>query len=131
MPSCRRCWRLGGCQTFQAPLGLCAAGEEMVETQLFFGLSKPRGVVTAAEWADFVRREIVPRFAEGFTVVDAQGVYRDESRRTISERTKLVLRLHPKGAAENRAIAEIVATYKQRFAQESVLRVDRAVCGEF
>ena len=123
---------LGACQTIQSEMRTCAVGEEMVETQLFFGLSKKHGDVSPAEWRDFLNRDVVPRFAEGFTVLDAQGFWLSEAaKQTISEKSKVILRLHAKGAAQDQAIGEIVDAYKKRFAQESVLRVDRSVCAQF
>ena len=123
---------LGGCQTLQSEVRTCAASEEMIETQLFFGLSKKHGEVSAAEWAAFLNRDVVPRFAEGFTVLDAQGFWLStQSKQTISEKSKVILRMHAKGAAQDQAIGDVVDAYKKRFAQESVLRVDRAVCAQF
>ena len=123
---------LSACQTLQSETRHCAAGDGMVETQLFFGLSKKHGDITTAEWKDFLNRDVVPRFAEGFTVLDAQGFWLNaEVKTTISEKSKVILRIHPEGAQHDQAIAEITDAYKKRFAQESVLRVDRAVCAQF
>ena len=123
---------LSACQTLQSETRHCVAGDGMVETQLFFGLSKKHGEVATAEWQDFLNRDVVPRLAEGFTVLDAQGFWLSaEFKRTISEKSKVILRIHPEGASHDQAIAEIIDAYKTRFAQESVLRVDRAVCAQF
>jgi len=111
----------------------CAIGEAMVETQLFLGLSKPSGgTVSAAQWESFLKQEIAPRFPEGFSVLDGSGFWRDgQTRRTIAEKSKVVVRLHPPGPAADTAIDEIAQAYKRQFAQESVLRVDRPVCAQF
>lgn len=123
---------LGACQAAQNSTINCSTGDRMIETQLFFGLSKRNGEVTPVEWRDFLNREVVPRFAEGFTVVDAQGFWlNSELKRTISEKSKVLLRVHPGGAAHDKAIGEIIDAYKVRFAQESVLRVDQPACVVF
>ncbi len=111
----------------------CIRGEPMVETQLFFGLSKPGGgAVDAKQWTQFVADEIAPRFPEGFSVIDGAGFWRDgATQRTISENSKVVVRLHPSGALADAAIDDIIAAYRTRFEQEAVLRVDRAVCATF
>ena len=50
----------------------------MVETQLFFGMSKPKGgTVSGRDWDAFVAREVSPRFPEGFSVIDGAGFWRD------------------------------------------------------
>ncbi len=108
----------------------CAAGHPAVETQLYFGLSKKDGPVGAKEWQDFVARHITSRFSEGFTVADARGFWLGAAKRTIAENSKIVIRVHEPGK-DDAAIAAIIADYKQRYAQESVLRVDLPVCAAF
>ena len=116
----------------QAP-SVCRIGDALVETQLFFGLSKPKGgVVSSRAFDAFVRAEVAPRFPEGFTVIDGAGFWRDRaSQRTISERSKVVVRLHGGDAAADQAIGAIIAAYKTAFNQEAVLRVDKPVCARF
>lgn len=127
---------LAACVTPQeaAPtVSSCKVGDAMVETQLFFGLSKPTGgVVSQQQWQGFVDREIVPRFPEGFSVIDGAGFWRDgTTKRTISEKSKVVVRLHPPSAEADAAITDIIDAYKKKFDQEAVLRVDRATCAQF
>jgi hypothetical protein len=98
------------------------AGAPQVETRLFFGLVDEPG------WRAFVAEVVTPRFPEGLTVFDARGQYRfPETGRIVREDTRVLLLLHDGGAAANAAIAEIVADYRRRFAERSVLRVDAAV----
>lgn len=122
---------LGGCAV-QQPLS-CQAGKPAVQTQLYFGLNKPSGgTVSAKEWQGFVRREIAPRFPEGFTIVDGRGFWLGEaSHRLEAENSRIVLRIHDRTASADKAINEIIADYKHDFAQESVLRVDVPVCAGF
>jgi hypothetical protein len=127
---------LAGCVTPQASApatSACAVGDAMVETQLFFGMSKPKGgVVSVRDWDAFVAREVSPRFPEGFSVIDGAGFWRDgASQKTISEKSKVVVRLHPPSADADQAIGAIVEAYKVKFEQEAVLRVDRPVCAKF
>jgi hypothetical protein len=105
----------------------------MVETQLFFGMSKPQGgTVSEREWQAFAAAEIAPRFPEGFSVLDGAGYWRDQaSGKTISEKSKVVVRMHGGEADADAAIGAIVAAYKIRFQQDAVLRVDRPVCAQF
>jgi len=111
----------------------CRLGEAMVETQLFFGMSKPDGgAVSERDWQTFVTAEIAPRFAEGFSVLDGAGFWRDAAtKKTISEKSKLVVRMHADGAEADAAIRAIVDSYKARFQQDAVMRVDRPVCTQF
>jgi hypothetical protein len=111
----------------------CRVGDALVETQLFFGMSKPKGgVVSARAFDAFVAREIAPRFPEGFTVLDGAGFWQDgTTRRTISEKSKVIVRLHAGDEAADQAIGTIITAYKTAFEQEAVLRVDRPVCARF
>ena len=122
---------LGACSTAEPVTG-CANGRPAVETQLYFGLSKPHGTVSAREWRDFVAREVGPRFPEGFTVLDARGFWLSETvKRTISEDSKVLIRVHDRDAKDDEAIGAIIENYKRAFAQESVLRVDQEICAAF
>lgn len=127
---------LAGCVTPQAAVtapAACAVGDAMVETQLFFGMSKPKGgAVSQRDWEAFVAREVSPRFPEGFSVIEGAGFWRDgTTQKTISEKSKVVVRLHERSAEADRAIGAIVEAYKVKFEQEAVLRVDRPVCAKF
>jgi Protein of unknown function (DUF3574) len=105
----------------------------MIETQLFFGLSKPNGgTLSERAWQAFVSDEIAPRFPEGFSVLDGAGFWRNAATaKMISEKSKVVVRMHAGGAAADDAIGTIVAAYKTQFQQDAVMRVDRPVCAQF
>jgi len=111
----------------------CAKGDAMVETQLFFGMSKPKGgTVSAAQWDAFVKRDVTPRFPEGFSVIDGAGFWLDgQTKRTISEKSKVIVRMHAGNAEADQVISAIIDGYKAQFEQEAVLRVDRPVCATF
>ncbi len=120
---------LAGCATTPGPPP--CRGDTMMETQLFLGLGIPGGgAVSEARFEDFVNSEVTPRFAEGFTIIDGHGYWRDGlSHQTVSEKSKIIVRLH--ALADSNSIDEISQAYKQRFSQESVLRLDRLVCARF
>ena len=123
---------LAACTTMEPAPRSCLAGKPAIETQLYFGLSTTHGVVSAREWQRFVEREITPRFAEGFTIVDARGFWLSaQAKRTISENSKLLIRVHNGSAADNDDSSAIVEAYKRAFAQESVLRIDENICAKF
>lgn len=121
---------LAGCSA----VGLApCAGERMVTTELYFGLSAPGGgTIGKAQWRRFLDDQVVPRFAEGFTVVDGEGYWRGAGgKRTIRENSKVIIRVHKGTADDNREITEIIEAYKARFSQESVLRSDERSCVTF
>ena len=122
---------LAACSTMESPRA-CLAGKPMIETQLYFGLSKSHGAVSVREWDGFVEREITPRLPQGFTILDAHGFWLSaQAKHTISENSKVLIRVHDGAGKDNEAIAAIIESYKRVFAQESVLRVDEAICAAF
>jgi hypothetical protein len=95
---------------------------QLVEVQqsdmLFFGTGRAGGApVSDEEWRVFVDEVISPRFP-GFTDWMAEGHWKTER-----ERTHIVQILHKRRGGEERKVAEIIAEYKRRFRQESVLWV--------
>jgi len=84
---------------------------------LYFGTSRPGGVVTDAEWTAFVEEVITPRFP-GFTEWTVEGHWKQQR-----EKTNIVQIVHLHRGDSEQKIAEIIAAYKKRFAQESVFWV--------
>lgn len=111
----------------------CADGERaMLRDTLYLGLSKPDGgSVTEAQWQTFVDDAIVPRFPDGFTVVDAEGHWRGGDGAIVREPSRMLIVLHAGDAASRRAIEDIAALYRRTFDQESVLRERTTACVTF
>ena len=84
-----------------------------------------------AAWTRFLAEEITPRFADGLTVLDGAGQWRNAAGKIERERSKLVIVIAPPDPAWLRRTAEIAEAYKRSFGQDSVLRVVRAVCASF
>lgn len=108
--------------------GCTAAPPCRNHTQLFFGAAIGEGGerVDDAAWRDFVESAILPRFPDGFTVMDAQGLWRSPATgHAASEPSRVLVVLHADEADTHRRLDEIAADYKARFRQESVLRVDQ------
>jgi hypothetical protein len=102
------------------------AGERFVRTELFFGLAKPGGEVTEAEFKQFLEKCVTPRFPDGLTVLPGFGRFRGADG-IIEERSMLLILLYPDDVRResSKKIEEIRDAYEQVFAQESVLRSDR------
>src|SRR3546814_6750772 len=106
-------------------------GETAVDTRLHFGLSRADGaVVTAADWSGFVDRVVAPAFSSGFTILTADGYWRDpETGRAVREASRVVVRIHPGDDASEHAIENIIAAYKRALEPQSV-QIGRASCRE-
>jgi hypothetical protein len=116
---------LSGCT--QSPpecnLAIANSAPAWTKTELYFGLSKPGGgTVSAAEWQNFLDREITPHFPDGLTVLDADGQWNNNAGKLVREKSKVVVLFHPGTAANQQALQQICDKYKQLFQQEAVLR---------
>lgn len=131
---------LGGCVSLPgrgpaalaAPNGRCAVGEPMIETLLFLGMARPNGQVGEDEFARFIEAEVSPRWKEGYTILEGQGLWYSEQRQiTEREPSRVLVRFHDGSLDESAGIEAIRAAYVQTFTQDAVLRTDRMACADF
>lgn len=90
-------------------------------SRLYLGQSTPTGVVTEAQWRDFVTEAVTRRFPDGFTELQAQGRWRDGRGTVLEELTRIVEVAHDGSGSARERIRGIAADYRRRFAQQSVL----------
>ena len=95
-----------------------------VRTELYFGADDQNGalVVNDTAWQSFVDTVVTPRFPQGLTVLSGNGQWQG-SGRLVHEPSRVLILLHPPSPRADVAIDEIRAIYRQRFSQESVLKV--------
>ena len=91
---------------------------------LYFGTQIPAGgVVSDAEWQQFLADVITPRFPDGFTTWEANGQWRDQKGVIEREHTHIVQIVKP----DEVKIREIIDIYKKQFHQEAVMCVSSEV----
>jgi hypothetical protein len=103
------------------------SAERYLRTELFMGLSKPDGgIVSDVEWEQFLDEVVTPAFPRGYTILPADGRYRGNDGKTISEKSRVLIILYPKTNRKEsrRKIEDIRAAYIKRFEQEGVIRMD-------
>ena len=95
-------------------------------TELYFGTARPDGAVTEEEFQAFIDREVTSRFPGGLTVVKAEGQFWGEDGTLVKEQSYILILLYPyeNFSTATRQVEQIRNLYKDRFGQESVLRVD-------
>src|SRR5690349_12212529 len=113
-------------------LTACSTGK-MIETQLYFGQSKPGGgSITEKEWNAFKESEIQHVFKEGSTVISVSGNWYDPvAKKLITEPTYMVICFYKRSADLSKKIDSLREQYKRSFNQQSVLRVDKKVKASF
>ncbi|UVT21580.1 MAG: DUF3574 domain-containing protein [Nitrospira sp.] len=115
-----------GCATMNVTP--CGDGQLAVQELLYFGTETPSGHVTPEDWAKFLSDTVTPRFPEGLSAWQAAGQWRAASGEVIREPSYVLSLVHSDEAMLNKAVQEIVASYKMRFQQEAVLRVRSHAC---
>ena len=105
-------------------------GQVMVNEHLYFGTATPDGTVSDDQWKQFLAETVTPRFPDGLTHWRASGQWRGE-RGVIQEDAYILNILRQDTTDSDLRIAEIAATYKDQFDQESVLRVSDKSCVSF
>ena len=105
-----------------------ASAELWARTELYFGTNKPDGtVVTPAEFRQFVDDQVTPRFPDGLTLLTGYGQFLNSSGTVVKERSQVLILFYPGQTLEtNLKVQAIREAYKNKFQQESVLRVDSA-----
>jgi hypothetical protein len=90
--------------------------------ELFFGRDIPgRGVLTDAEWDDFVARSVTAQFPDGFTVLDGTGQWFDQATgRLVHEQSKVLLLAADPDSDLKTRITSVTDAFRLQFHQKSV-----------
>ncbi len=114
------------------PQSRCHGDERRaVEDTVYFGTRMPNGVVSDEAWSRFLGEVVTPRFPRGLTVADASGQWLSANGSPVREATHVLQLVHSDDEASDAALTRVIAEYKTRFAQESVLRVKVRACVAF
>ncbi|MES2944776.1 MAG: DUF3574 domain-containing protein [Pseudomonadota bacterium] len=105
--------------------------QAMVSESLYFGTSKPKGVVTAEDWQVFLNEVVTPKFPQGLSVWRAAGQWKSDAGPVISEASYVLNIVHAGTSPDDQALSDVVSSYKVKFQQEAVLRVRSRVCASF
>jgi len=111
----------------------CSTPRIMVETDLYFGQTRPDGsMITEIEWQNFRDNQIAKVFKEGCTVIKASGNWLDpESHKLITEPSYVVIHNYKRSSQKSQQIDSLRYWYKNMFQQQSVLRVDKRAKATF
>ena len=110
----------------------CRDGDRLaVHDALYFGTAKPDGVVSSEDWARFLKNTVTPLFPHGLTSTTAAGQWLSADGEIVREDAHVLQILHPDDEATEKAIREVIDTYKSQFRQEAVLRLRTHTCASF
>jgi len=109
----------------------CKGSEQLaIHDALYFGTAKPNGVVSPEEWAEFLKGIVTLHFPQGLTAWQASGQWRSDGF-IVRESSYVLTLVHPDDELSEKAVLEIIGTYKSKFQQRSVLRVRSHACASF
>jgi hypothetical protein len=117
---------LAGC----ANTAVCGAGlHPASRIDLYFGLDVPgRKPVSPEEWRQFADAILTPAFPDGFTVVEATGVWRNPKTNAVThEGARVVTAVNGIPTAAQKA----AGAYRAQFHQDSVGITQTHVCAAF
>ncbi|OYX45743.1 MAG: hypothetical protein B7Y90_18370 [Alphaproteobacteria bacterium 32-64-14] len=123
---------ISGSEARLAAAGPCRVGAPMVETMLFLGMARPDGSVSRYEFQQFIAAEVAPRWKEGFTILEGEGLWLSEQRGvTEHESSRVPERFHDGGAEASAGVEAIRDAYIKTFEEDAMLRTDRTTCADF
>jgi hypothetical protein len=106
--------------------------EPWTQVELYFGRGLGGDAVVSEEaFDDFLAEVVTPLFPDGLSVIDVAGQFRDGEGDIVHEPTKLLIVLVPEVAAVAPDIQTIIAAYKDRFDQQTVLHAEQPACIAF
>lgn len=112
---------------------VCRSGASTLDRlELLFGTGKKDGSeVTDAEWREFLDSVVTPRFPDGLTVLSGYGQWHTDEGNLDRENLRVIVIWYQRSKAGEEKIEAIRRAYRQRFDQESVMRVDGVSCVSF
>lgn len=128
---------LGGCATpgtrldwkYDHHLGCRPEEQALGRDTLYFGRAiAGGGEVDDAAWQAYAAEVLARTFPDGYSVVDAHGHWRDAQGAAQVEDSRIVVAIHVDDLAADARVREAIARYRERFAQQSVLRERSNVC---
>jgi hypothetical protein len=110
---------------------VAAAPAAWVRTELYFAIGDWTETALSTEgesrWAEFLDREVTPRFPEGLSVIEVYGQWRGSKPASpiLRERSRLLVIMHPATEEAGKAIEGIRSAWKRLTGEDSVLRVSQ------
>ena len=93
-----------------------------VKSEIYLGLDRlAGGVVTQAEFADFLNKVVTPAFPAGLTVFDAYGQMQKADKALVKQTTKVLLLVHQKTKANGDAVQKVISSYRSGYGNPQVM----------
>lgn len=103
---------------------------DQIKTELYFGLSNNKGVISPQQWEAF-RKDRIENLLNGFTEIKGNGYWKSNNGKALSENSVIIIYIHDDIESETQKIDSLISLYKKEFNQESVLKTDQEVNVQF
>jgi hypothetical protein len=99
---------------------------DTLKTEIYFGLRVADGkLVSEEEWGKFLTEVVVPRFPEGFTVIDASGRSANAAKTgNPVNPTKILVLVHSNVGDSQDKLSQLKEEYRKRFGSGGVFHTD-------
>ena len=100
-------------------------------SRVYCGLSRPDGSgISESDLRAFIDNTVAKIFPDGFTVMQAQGGWRDVATgHTIREPSAIIELAH--GEADQQHVLDVARAYKAQFSQDAVMVASTPVATQF
>jgi len=97
-------------------------------SEIYFGRHFPgHGQISEQQFDRFLARVVTPAFPLGMTVYDAYGQMQHHSGQIVRQKTKVVVLVHDGSKANDEAISNIIAAYREEFGNPQVMLLTKPV----
>ena len=101
---------------------------EWVQTMIYFGMDIPSGgVISDAQFDEFLKETVTKEFPRGLTAYPAYGQMRNADGSIERQKTEVVVLVHEQTEANREAVRKVADAYRAEFGEPQVMRTTRAV----
>ena len=102
---------------------------DTLKTEIYFGLRTDGGrLVSEEDWGKFLVEVVVPRFPEGFTVIDGAGRSANAAKSgNPVNPTKILVLVHSNVGDSQDKLAQLKEEYRKRFGSGGVFHTDMPI----
>ncbi|MCP4079942.1 MAG: DUF3574 domain-containing protein [Planctomycetaceae bacterium] len=101
---------------------------DWIETTIYFGMDIPGGgVISAAQFDEFLKETVTKEFPMGLTAYPAYGQMRNADGSIERQKTEVVVLVHEQTKANREAVKKVVDAYRSEFGKPQVMQTTSAV----
>lgn len=105
---------------------------DWVQTTIYFGMDIPGGgVISDAQFDEFLKETVTKEFPMGLTAYPAYGQMKHANGSIERQKTEVVLLVHEQTKANREAVRTVVEAFREQFGKPQVMQTTSAVDVDF